>query len=157
MLYFFVIWVEKYSTGWWPPIGGCRSEMELPRPNLTNFDAFFCKKHMTLWIREMTFFRGSVFTYFGLERFIFPSLGRFSEIEGRPSISENHLNGEWWSSSTLLPPIFLMNCITWFSKFEGPFPELRGATVCGILVQVRWCDHEEFRHHHSVFSPKSIF
>ena len=39
-----VIWVSKYSTGWWPPICGCRIEMDLPRLKYTKLDPVFCKK-----------------------------------------------------------------------------------------------------------------
>ena len=41
-----VIWDVKYITGWWPPIGVCRSEMRLLRPKLTKFDLFFCKMYL---------------------------------------------------------------------------------------------------------------
>ena len=44
MLYFLVIWVLKYSTGGWPPICGCRLEMDLPRLIYTKPDPVFCKK-----------------------------------------------------------------------------------------------------------------
>ena len=44
----------------------------------------------------MLFFVDLNFTFCGLERSIFPSVRRFSEIEGRPSILENHLTGDWW-------------------------------------------------------------
>ena len=37
-------WVLKYSTGWWPPICGCRSERNLLRPKYTKPDPVFCKK-----------------------------------------------------------------------------------------------------------------
>ena len=70
---------------------------------------------MSIWIRG----KHLIFTFCGLERAIFQSVWRFSEIEGRPSILENYLTVDWWSSSIPLPQIFLMNCITWFSKIEG--------------------------------------
>ena len=63
MLYFFVIWVEKYSTGWWPPIGGCRSEMDLPRPTLTNFDGLFLQKNRYPYLFLERFFWDVIFTW----------------------------------------------------------------------------------------------
>ena len=44
---FLCIWDGKYSTGWWPPIGGGgRSEMRLQRPKYTKLDLVFCKMSM---------------------------------------------------------------------------------------------------------------
>ena len=40
-----VIWVSKYSTGWWPHIRWGRLEMKLPRPNYIKLDRIFCKKN----------------------------------------------------------------------------------------------------------------
>ena len=34
--YVFVIWVVKYSTGWKPPIGGCKSFWKVLRTGMTN-------------------------------------------------------------------------------------------------------------------------
>ena len=76
MLYFFVHWVEKYSTGWWPPIGGGRSEMGLPKPNLTNFDVFFFAKSTCQYgFGEMLFFCGPQF------HFLWPWEVHFSECQ----------------------------------------------------------------------------
>ena len=71
MLYFFVIWDVKYSIGWWPPIGVCRSEMGPQRPILTILDLVFCKKSMSRWIRGMTFCLAFIFTFFGCQGGLF--------------------------------------------------------------------------------------
>ena len=109
----------KYSTGWRPPIGWCRSETDLPQPNLTNFDPVFCKKYLVIWIWEKTFFWGPHGHFFGPGEAFFSTFWRFAKIEGRPSISANYLTGELWASSTLLPPLFLMKCIAWFPTPNG--------------------------------------
>ena len=80
---------------------------------------FFAKSPCQYGFGKRLFFVDLILTFCGVERSIFQSLWRFSKIEGRPSILENHLTVDWWSSSTTLPQIFLMNCITWFSKIEG--------------------------------------
>ena len=90
MLYFFVDLEGKYSMGWEPPIGVCRSEMELQRPNLTNFDAFFCKKSMFRWIWEKTFFFGTKFSFFGDQGDLFRRLHHIS-TEGVPISREGVL------------------------------------------------------------------
>ena len=37
----FFIWVVKYSTGWWPPIGGCKSFWKVLWTGMTNWaDSF---------------------------------------------------------------------------------------------------------------------
>ena len=46
--------------------------MELPRPNLTNFDAVFCKKPMSIWIRGKYLFYRPKF------HFLWPWEGHFS-------------------------------------------------------------------------------
>ena len=61
----------KYSTGWWPPIAVCRSEMRLPRPKLTKLDLFFCKMYIPWLFRNKTFFLGSHFHFFGGQRDLF--------------------------------------------------------------------------------------
>ena len=80
MLYFYV----KYSTGWGPPIGWCRSETDLPRPNLTNFDVFFCKKYPAIRIREDTSFFGPHSHFFGPGAAHFFNSLVFSENWGAP-------------------------------------------------------------------------
>ena len=130
MLYFYV----KYSTGWGPPIGWCRSETDLPRPNLTNFDAVFCKKYLAIWFRENTFFLGLIITFLGPEKLIFSTLWCFSKIEGRPSISENYLTGELLASSTLLPPLFLMKCIAWFPTPNGSEKKVSSNVILRSVV-----------------------
>ena len=54
-----VIWVWKYSTGWWPHIRWGRLEMKLPRPNYTKLDPFFCKKGGFYIFQSKAFFLGS--------------------------------------------------------------------------------------------------
>ena len=54
-----VIWVSKYSTGWWPHIRWGRLEMKLPRPNYTKLDPFFCKKGGFYIFQSKAFFLGS--------------------------------------------------------------------------------------------------
>ena len=81
----------KYSTGWRPPIGWCRSETDLPQPNLTNFDPVFCKKYLVIWIWENTFFLGPHGHFFGPGEAFFSTFWRFAKIEGRPSILANYL------------------------------------------------------------------
>ena len=80
---------------------------------------FFAKSPCPYGFGGNTFFIDLIFTFCGLERAIFQSVWRFSEIEGRPSILENYFTVDRWSSSIPLPQIFLMNCKTWFSKIEG--------------------------------------
>ena len=54
-----VIWVSKYSTGWWPHIRWGRLEMKLSRPNYTKLDPFFCKKGGFYIFQSKAFFLGS--------------------------------------------------------------------------------------------------
>ena len=54
-----VIWVSKYSTGWWPHIRWGRLEMKLPRPNYTKLDPVFCKKGGFYIFQSKAFFLGS--------------------------------------------------------------------------------------------------
>ena len=61
--------------------------MELLRPNLTNFDAFFCKKSMFRWIWEKTFFFGTKFSFFGDQGDLFRRLHHISS-EAVPISSE---------------------------------------------------------------------
>ena len=53
-----VIWVSKYSTGWWPHIRWGRLEMKLPRPNYTKLDPFFCEKGGVYIFQSKAFFWG---------------------------------------------------------------------------------------------------
>ena len=57
--------------------------MELPRPNLTNFDAVFLQKTAVHIDSEEGFFLGGpIFTFCGLLRSIFQSLRSFSKNAG---------------------------------------------------------------------------
>ena len=71
MLYFFVDLEGKYSMGWEPPIGVCRSEMELQRPNLTILDPVFCIRSLSTWIRRKSFFWSTNFHFFGGQKDLF--------------------------------------------------------------------------------------
>ena len=53
-------------------------EMELQRPNFTNFDAVFCKKSMFRWIWGKTFFFGTKFSFFGDQGDLFRRLDHIS-------------------------------------------------------------------------------
>ncbi len=78
MLYFFVDLEGKYSMGWEPPIGVCRSEMELQRPNLTILDPVFCIPSLSTWIRRKSFFLAPIFTFLGIKKAFFWRLGQIS-------------------------------------------------------------------------------
>ena len=59
------------------------------RPNLTNLDPFFCKKHMSIWIRGKAFFFGPHILFFGHQNWPFlgasslcRNWGQFARIEG---------------------------------------------------------------------------
>ena len=71
MLYFFVDLEGIYSMGWEPPIGVCRSEMELQRPNLTILDPVFCIRSLSTWIRRKSFFWSTNFHFFGGQKDLF--------------------------------------------------------------------------------------
>ena len=64
--------------GWEPPIGVCRSEMELQRPNLTILDPVFCIPSLSTWIRRKSFFLAPIFTFLGVKKTFFWRLGRIS-------------------------------------------------------------------------------
>ena len=57
--------------GWEPPIGVCRSEMELQRPNLTILDPVFCIRSLSTWIRRKSFFWSTNFHFFGGQKDLF--------------------------------------------------------------------------------------
>ena len=48
----------RLGTGWEPPIRGSEMFERFPRPNLTDFFHFFCKKHMAYPFPNITFFFG---------------------------------------------------------------------------------------------------
>ena len=59
------------------------------RPNLTNLDPVFCKKHMSIWIRGKAFFFGPHIHFFGHQNWPFlgasslcRNWGQFARIEG---------------------------------------------------------------------------
>ena len=55
----------RLGTGWEPPIRGSEMFERFPRPNLTDFFHFFCKKHMAYPFPNITFF-------LGVHKFFFP-------------------------------------------------------------------------------------
>ena len=80
---FLCIWDGKYSTGWWPPIGGGRSEMRLQRPKYTKLDLVFLQNVHVIVDSGKDFFGGPHFHFFGGSgRPFFRGVWRFSEIVG---------------------------------------------------------------------------
>ena len=77
-----VIWVSKYSTGWWPHIRWGRLEMKLPRPNYTKLDPFFCKKGGVYIFQSKAFFLGSRRSLFSALGTVCQKWGGFSKKEG---------------------------------------------------------------------------
>ena len=61
----------RLGTGWEPPIRGSEMFERPPRPNLTDFFQFFCKKHMSHPFPWWNFFWG------GPKIFFTPSNGPF--------------------------------------------------------------------------------
>ena len=77
-----VIWVSKYSTGWWPHIRWGRLEMKLPRPNYTKLDPVFCKKGGVYIFQSKAFFLGSRRSLFWALGTVCQKWGGFSKKEG---------------------------------------------------------------------------
>ena len=57
----------RLGTGWEPPIRGSEMFERFPRPNLTDFFHFFCKKHMAYPFPNITFFLGVHKIFFPLK------------------------------------------------------------------------------------------
>ena len=70
----------RLGTGWEPPIRGSEMFERPPRPNLTDFFQFFCKKHMSHPFPWWNFFCG-------VQKFFLPpQMGHFL---GAPTLSQN--------------------------------------------------------------------
>ena len=73
--------------------------MELQRPNLTNFDAVFCKKYIFRWNRGKAFFGGPHFNFFGGQGDLFSEATSLFQIGGSAFperwflCQQNHLSG----------------------------------------------------------------
>ena len=70
----------RLGTGWEPPIRGSEMFERPPRPNLTDFFQFFCKKHMSHPFPWWNFFCGVQ------KKFLPPQMGHFL---GAPTLSQN--------------------------------------------------------------------
>ena len=70
----------RLGTGWEPPIRGSEMFERPPRPNLTDFFQFFCKKHMSHPFPWWNFFWGVQ------KKFLPPQMGHFL---GAPTLSQN--------------------------------------------------------------------
>ena len=79
----------RLGTGWEPPIRGSEMFERFPRPNLTDFFHFFCKKHMAYPFPNITFFLGRAQNFFPPQNWpffwvppLFQNWGPIPKIEG---------------------------------------------------------------------------
>ena len=127
---FLCIWDGKYSIGWGPPIGVCRSEMELQKPNFTNFDAFFLQKvHFQMESGKGFFLRTSFQLFGGSGRPFFRRLRHFSRevvtlFQRGGSSASRTTSLEIWTARQMIiiyaQPI--RNAVQHFSREVVPVP-----------------------------------
>ena len=115
----------RLGTGWEPPIRGSEMFERFPRPNLTDFFHFFCKKHMAYPFPNITYFFGRAQNLFPSQNWpffwvppLFQNWGAFAKIEG--------LGCERILVILLDQASCLLLTEGAFAKIEGPSPKLRG-------------------------------
>ena len=108
--------------------------MELPRSNLTNFYAVFCKKHLSTSIRGKAFFGGTYFhflwpleVHFSESSEVFQKCGFFFQKCGGISLVPDGLQ-------QCCRKYFLIKLAPRFSRIVGEPPAISKTTRWGLML-----------------------
>ena len=98
----------RLGTGWEPPIRGSEMFERFPRPNLTDFFHFFCKKHTAYPFPKITFFWACTKKFSPSKLAFFWGYHHFSKIEGPfPKLRVRAVRGSWALLLLLIIPALI--------------------------------------------------